>query len=86
MATATESAILGQIREIFAACDDFRPRIPPVEIISEHRLVEDLGVDSVALLDLATGLEARLGRAVDEAQLAELGTVGAIAASLAGAA
>ncbi len=72
-------AILTHLREILASMDDFRPRIAPAEIRPEHRLIEDLGVDSVALLDLAVGLETRLGRAVDETELAGLATVGAIA-------
>lgn len=71
--------ILTHLRAVLASMDDFRPRIPPERLLPEHRLLEDLGVDSVALLDLAVGLEARLGRAVDETELAELATVGAIA-------
>jgi acyl carrier protein len=77
-------AILDAIREILGSCDDFRPRVKPAEIAAGHRLIEDLGIDSVALLDLATGLEACFGLAVDEADIARLGTVGAVAASLGG--
>lgn len=71
--------ILNHLREILASMDDFRSRIPPDRILPEHRLLEDLGVDSVALLDLAVGLESHLGRTVDETELASLATVGAIA-------
>ncbi|GEM_PF-3974107 len=69
------------IQEILTTAEGFRPRVLPV--VPEHRLVEDLGLDSVALMDLAVGLEARLGRAVDESELLDLGTVGAIACRLA---
>lgn len=75
----SSETLLQHLREILASLDDFRPRIPPEQLMPEHRLVEDLGVDSVALLDVAVGLEACLGRAVDETELARLATLGAIA-------
>lgn len=67
------------VRAVLAGCEDFRPRLAPASLGAAHRLVEDLGVDSVALMDLAMGLEARLGVALDESELLDLGTVGAIA-------
>lgn len=69
------------IQEVLATSEGFRPLVLP--LASEHHLVKDLGVDSVALMDLAMGLEMRLGRSVDESELLELGTVGAIARRLA---
>lgn len=77
------STILTHLRAILAAMDDFHSRIPLESLQPEHRLVEDLGIDSVALLDLAVGLETHLGRAVDETELAGLSTLGAIAAHFA---
>lgn len=68
------------IQDVLTTVEGFRPLVLPLK--PEHRLVEDLGVDSVALMDLAMGLEARLGRAVDESELLELATVGAIARKL----
>lgn len=79
-----ETTMLLILREILWNSEDFRPRVPAHKIDPGHRLVEDLGADSVAIMDLALGLEARLGRAVDEAELALLSTVGAIARKLAG--
>ncbi|MBM3267956.1 MAG: acyl carrier protein [Candidatus Sericytochromatia bacterium] len=85
MATVLDyEALVTAVAEVLGACEDFRPRIPPVAIRAGHRLVADLGVDSVALLDLALGLEARLGRPVDEADLAVLETVGDVARHLEG--
>jgi acyl carrier protein len=78
-------SLVETIAAVLGACEDFRPRLPAAAIRAEHRLVEDLGVDSVTLLDLAVGLEARLGRAVDEAALARLSTVGDVARHLEGA-
>ncbi|MBM3274941.1 MAG: hypothetical protein FJZ00_07300, partial [Candidatus Sericytochromatia bacterium] len=46
---AQQADILAAIREILASCDDFRPRIRPSDIAAGHHLVEDLGIDSVAL-------------------------------------
>jgi len=79
----TRAQIIGLIREILGECEDFQPWIAPGAVIGEHRIAEDLGVDSVALLDLVAGLESRLGRAVDESALVRLSTVGAIAEYLA---
>ncbi len=81
-AVLTYDASVALVAEVLASCEDFRPRV--AEIQAAHRLVADLGVDSVALLDLATGLEAKLGRAVDEADLARLGTIGDVARFLLG--
>lgn len=77
-----DAALLDVIRDALGACDGFRPRISPPALTPDHRLVEDIGLDSVALLDLAMGLESRLGRAVDEADLARQKTVGDLAAFL----
>lgn len=77
-----DKAMLDLIRDALAACEGFRPRVAPADLAGEHRLAEDIGLDSVALLDLAMGLESRLGRAVDEADLAGLRTVADLAAFL----
>lgn len=79
----TTDAALALLRQLFAELDGFKTLMSPESIRPEHRLVEDLGVDSVALLDVVYGLEARLGVAIDESELAALGTVGAIADRLA---
>ena len=72
--------VVALIQEVLTTTEGFRPLVLP--ITAEHHLVKDLGVDSVALMDLAMGLESRLGRSVDESELMELGTVGAIARHL----
>ncbi len=78
--------LFGIVREALGACDGFCHRIPLADLAPDHRLVEDLGLDSVALLDLAMGLESRLGRAVDEADLAGLRTIADLTAFLGGTA
>lgn len=80
----TETEVLIHLRELMSGLEGFHPLVAAEAIAPEHRLVEDLGVDSVALLDVAMGLEARLGVAIDESELVRLGTVGAIASHLAG--
>jgi acyl carrier protein len=78
----TAATMLDVLREALGACEGFSPRIALADLNPVHRLVEDIGLDSVALLDLAMGLESRLGRAVDEADLARLKTVEDLAAFL----
>lgn len=78
----THLPVLDVIREALGACEGFSPRVSLTDLSLGHRLVEDLGLDSVALLDLAMGLESRLGRAVDEADLGRFKTVGEVAAFL----
>lgn len=53
--------LLDAIREAPGACGGFSPRMAVADLTADHRLIEDLGLDSVALLDLV-GLESRLGR------------------------
>ena len=77
-----QDAIFQHIREALTELEDFRTLIVPAEVQPEHRLVEDLGLDSVSLLDLTVGLERRIGRAIDESTLVELRTLAAIARHL----
>lgn len=78
----THPPLLDVIREALGACEGFSPRVPLTDLAPDHRLIEDVGLDSVALLDLAMGLESLLGRAVDEADLGRFKTVGEVAAFL----
>lgn len=79
----TEADVFEAIRRVLAGLEDFSPLVPPEDLTPDHRLVEDLGVDSVALLDLAMGLEAELGVAIDESALVTHASLGAIARALA---
>lgn len=78
----SQETIVQQIREALGELEGFRTLIVPAEVQPAHRLVEDLGLDSVSLLDLTLGLERRIGKAIDESELVELRTVGAIARHL----
>jgi acyl carrier protein len=61
-------------------------RRSPEAIRAEHRLAEDLGLDSLSFLEMAELIEATLGIRIDDAALAACATVGELAATVSAAA
>lgn len=59
--------------------------VPPTEVALDARLVEDLGVDSLSMLELMTGVETRFGVVVPDASVAGLQRVEDVVAHVAGA-
>jgi acyl carrier protein len=51
-------------------------RVPPEELTSEKRLIQDLDLDSVLALDLLMTLEERLGIEISEVEATKMVTVG----------
>jgi acyl carrier protein len=49
--------------------------VPEEDVTPEASLRDDLGMDSLDLIELVTGLEARLGKQVPEAELTGVHTV-----------
>jgi len=52
---------------------------PPESVALEHRLLHELGMDSLALLELVMALDQRWGVALDAEQLHQLATVADVA-------
>ncbi|MCP9884374.1 acyl carrier protein [Synechococcus sp. ATX 2A4] len=52
--------------------------VPPERVTADARFVEDLGLDSLAMLELMMDAEDRFGIKIDDADLANLTTVGAL--------
>ncbi|AOJ73531.1 MULTISPECIES: phosphopantetheine-binding protein [Burkholderia] len=53
--------------------------VPNAQIAAEHRLLEDLSMDSLELIELAMELEERWNIRLDRARLNDLATVGNVA-------
>jgi acyl carrier protein len=71
--------IADQVRQIIV--DHFKARhVDPARVAPEARLVEDLGADSLDLVEIVFALEDHFGREIDEADIELAVTVGDIIA------
>ena len=69
------SDLVGDIREIIF--DTLRASLPkPVELSEQTHIVEDLGLDSVAVMDFVMEIEDRLDLSVPLDKIAEIETLG----------
>jgi acyl carrier protein len=68
-----------QVREIIT--NHFKTRdIDPARIVSDARLLDDIGADSLDLVEIGFALEDHFGREIDEAEMDRATTVGDIIA------
>lgn len=75
------SDIVGDIREvIFDTLRNFLPK--PVELSDQTHIVEDLGLDSVAVMDFVMEIEDRLDLSVPLDKIAEIETLGDLISAL----
>jgi acyl carrier protein len=73
--------LAGDIREIIF--ETLRASLPkPVEITEQTHIVEDLGLDSVAVMDFVMEVEDRLDISVPLDKIAEIETVGDLIAAM----
>ena len=71
----------GDIREIIF--DTLRSSLPrPVELSEQTHIVDDLGLDSVAMMDFVMEIEDRLDISVPLDQIAEVETLGDLIATV----
>jgi acyl carrier protein len=50
--------------------------LPAADVVPDANLKEDLGLDSLDLLELLAAIEAHVGQAVDDADIGSIRTVG----------
>lgn len=81
MTTAPHDDIPAGVAELLAQVIE----LPPAEIAPTDRLAEDLGVDSLSLLELVIGVEERFGVAIPDAAVAGLQRVEDVVAYVSGA-
>lgn len=75
------SALVGDIREIIF--ETLRSSLPkPVEITEKTHIVDDLGLNSVAVMDFVMEIEDRLDMSVPLDKIAEIETVGDLIAAM----
>lgn len=58
--------------------------VSPAEVTRGARLVEDLGVDSLSMVELMTGIEARFGVVIPDAEVTALQRVEDVVVHVAG--
>ena len=68
MTTLTPDEITAGITELLAQIIE----VPPAGITPQSRLAEDLGVDSLSLLELVIGIEERFGVVIPDTEVAGL--------------
>ena len=76
--TSDQAAVFGMVRECVA--DVFG--ISPDSVTPGTRLGEDLGADSLDLVEIASRIEAQSGIVVEQSRLASITTVGDACAAL----
>lgn len=81
MTTAPHDDIAAGVAELLAQVIE----VSPASIAPSDRLAEDLGVDSLSLLELMIGVEERFGVAVPDAAVAALQRVEDVVAYVSGA-
>lgn len=80
MNPAPHSAIHEGVAELLAQIID----VAPTDVRLDARLVEDLGVDSLSMVELMTGIEARFGVAIPDAEVIDLQRVEDVVLHVAG--
>lgn len=74
MADETSTDILTAVREITAE----EAGVDVAEVSADSRFADDLDIDSLGLLTIATQVEERFGVALDDSLIPTLGTVGSL--------
>lgn len=67
---------LDQLKSILSNVDDIFLRIPIDELNSSHKLIEDLGIDSLGRVSLFHEICFEFGKEADEAKAMEWQTIG----------
>ena len=67
----TDQTTLDRVREIVAEQLD----APPCDILLESRLVDDLGADSIDLVDISMSLEDAFGVGLTDSEIEEIDTI-----------